>query len=236
MQRPVRNNLQKAANLFFVLFLLLCAVHVQSQDFTRIKARFSIKEKGADGSSTLTMGTVYYDLNLARIVYQVTFPAPEVLVIEGNLLHRVKDGKVESSPLAGPLAKHSVFHLALSGHLSHFGLQNSTYELVDTERDGELLITTWQPPKKDADKRGKLVLAQKNKLLHGLASYAPGNEQLASKQVFKNYLYVQGFAFPGEVLQIVYFDQGESTKITTYKDVELNESDGTWYNYVVPAE
>ena len=217
-----------------LLFALACCLAVAAQDLTRIQAEFSIKEKGTDGTASLTLGTVYYDKVLKKAVYRVRFPEPEVIVIQGANMYRVAEGKPTEHALAGELAEHSVFHLALSGHLPHFGLKGSAYTMSDMERDEDMVITTWEPPATKGAERGSVVLSQVDKRLHGLVSYKPGNKELAGKQLFRKYTAVGSVQFPTEVLQILYFDQGERTKLTTYKNIELNGTDDSWYDYAVP--
>ncbi len=224
------------ASYISTLLLLVAVVsgNATAQDMNRIKAEFSIKEKLPDGSSSLTLGTVYYDKTLRKVVYDVRFPEPEVIVIHGNSVYRISQGKPVQQVLAAQLAEHSVFHLALSGHLAHFGLQGSAYTMKDMERDGDMVITTWFPPKNDVAERGKLILSQTDKQLSGLISYKPNNKDIAGKQLFRKYGIFSGLMFPTEVLQLVYFDQGTSTKLTTYKQLELNGTEDNWYDYAVP--
>lgn len=151
-------------------------------------------------------------------------------------MYRMAEGAPVQQALAGQLAEHSVFHLALNGHLDHFGLKGSAYSMKDMERDGDMVITTWKPPKDDGVERGKLVLSQIDKQLHGLISYRPNNKDIAGKQLFRNYVSVEGLQFPSEVLQLVYFNEGTSTKLTTYKAMELNGTEDHWYNYPVPDQ
>jgi len=47
---------------------------VIGQHYFRMKADFSIKEKFGDGKMALTMGTIYYDRNYKKLVYDVKFP------------------------------------------------------------------------------------------------------------------------------------------------------------------
>lgn len=221
--------------IFLLLALSLSTGIVGAQDLNRIQADFSIKEKLPDGSSSLTMGTVFYDKTLRKTVYNIRFPEPEVIVIAGSSMYRIKEGKPVEQKLAAQLGEQSVFHLALSGHLPHFGLQGSAYTMSDMERDGEMVITTWTPPENDVAQRGKLILSQVDKQLHGLISYKSNNKDIAAKQLFRKYGFAGGILFPAEVLQLVYFDQGTSTKLTTYKEIQVNGKDDHWYDYAVPG-
>ena len=224
------------SSTLLLLFTCLLCTTLSAQDYNRIQAEFSIKEKGSDGSASLTLGTVYYDKQLKKAVYSVRFPEREVIVIQGRHMHRSADGQPAQQQLAGELAEHSVFHLALSGHLPHFGLQGTAYTMSNMEREDDMVITTWTPPKNDVGQRGKLVLSQVDKKLYGLVSYKPDNKDIAGKQLFRKYETVGGLQFPTEVLQILYFDQGERTKLTTYKNIKLNGTEDSWYDYPVPTE
>ena len=60
--------------IIFILTTLMLPNSVIGQHYFRMKADFSIKEKFGDGKMALTMGTIYYDRNYKKLVYDVKFP------------------------------------------------------------------------------------------------------------------------------------------------------------------
>jgi len=202
---------------------------------TRIQAGFSLKEKNADGTSNLTMGTVYYDKAIGKIVYDITFPSKEVLVMQDTNMYRIVPGKPAQRTGGMDMVGFSIFALALNGNLPYYGLQKTPFVMGTPAKEGDLVITEWLPPAKAKEKVGKMVVSQQNKQLFGLVSYTPNGEILA-KQFFRGYTQVQGLSFPAEIVQLLYTKGKEQKKITTYRDIHVNQlGDDAHYNYPVPA-
>jgi hypothetical protein len=93
------------------------------------------------------------------------------------------------------------------------------------------VITTWLPDKKLEKAFGKVVTSKKDNKIYGIAFYSPTNE-LIKKQFFKNYIKAAGLDFPTEVTEIHYLTSGRELKVTTYKNVVINELiNDEIYNY-----
>lgn len=207
--------------ILFFLMLLLPGITF-GQQFYRIKAEFSIKEKGSEGQAGLTKGTVYYDKNTKKVIYDITFPKPQQMVLEDTALHRLENGVLIASEKAESLVDFSIFHLALEGQLSNYGLRNSFYKVKDVKKDGDIVITTWEPIDRLKKYMGTIVMANKERKLHGLVFYKPEGD-MASKQFFQKYTFVRGLEFPTEITQIIYQDQGEKLMITSFKNIVVDE-------------
>jgi hypothetical protein len=222
--------------LFSTILLIICLANTSfSQQFFRIKADFSIKQKKANGESTLIMGKVYYDKNAQKIIYINTFPKKETDVLVDTVLYSIIDNKIISKNSTFFTYKYSIFHLALIGKLSTFGLDGSVYKLVKTEKEKDLVITTWQADGKAKEKLGKIILSTKNKKLHGVVVFDNKNK-IVMKQFFKNFVNVNGMDFPSEITQISYNASGkESYGITTYKNIVVDDiKEDNIYNFVLP--
>ncbi len=129
----------------------------------------------------------------------------------------------------------SVFNLALNGALEHYGLKNSPFKITDIEKTEQMVITTWTPPENMAKYFGKTVVSQKDKTLFGVVFFDP-EDHVKGKQFFKKYTTVDGVAFPTEVIQITPDLAKDYYKVTTYKNVKINEmSDETMYDFDVDA-
>ena len=210
--------------------LLSAAFTVNAQFYYRIQADISIKEKTND-YERLTMGTVFFDKHNRKLVYNITFPEPEVWVIQDTVMLRLVNDTVASRTPAHGMIDFSVFNLSLSGDLNYFGLDKSPYELSDTEATDGMVITTWQPPKEFAERMGQIKMAQKNKRLNGIIMYNTEGKIL-SKQFYKRYADISGLDFPTEIVQFSYLPYAQTTQITTFRNVMLNSKlNETYYNY-----
>lgn len=220
-------------------FLLVCLLVLPNfsigQHYFRMKADFSIKEKFNTGSYSLTMGTIYYDRTYKKIVYQVRFPEKESWVIMDTVFYKIKDNKLVLKQFIPILPASTMFESALANKLDNFGLENSFYKLEKVEKEADLVISTWMPEKKLQKAMGKIIISKKQNQLYGIAFYTPKNE-LVKKQIFKGYLKASGISFPEEITEILYKLGGKETKLTTFKNLVVNEmKNDAIYNLTIPA-
>ncbi len=207
------------------------------QQFFRVKADFSIKETLENGKSNLTMGTVYFDKSSKRMVYQIKFPRKETLLITDSNLYRIQEGKIIEQKPAFNILNFSIYNLALSSKMSNFGLDgNTAFKLVNVEKEDSLIISTWRPSLENLkDITGDILISQKKKQLFGLVFFNKDGK-LLSKQFFEEYKNFKGLEFPGNITQINYIDGKEYYKITTFKNVVVNDlNENTIYNFALPV-
>lgn len=217
----------------FILSSFFFSQISQGQEFYRIKTDFSIKEKTPDGKSQLIMGKAYYDKTARKIIYNITFPEKETIVVTDSFMIRIIDSKVIDKKRSQSTNEFSVFHLCLNGNLSNFGLKNSPYTIENIEKEEDMVITTWMPPVNYRHLLGKALLSQKEKKLFGLVLFNP-KDIVVGKQFFKKYINVNGLEFPSEVIQITYVDKQEFYKITTFKNITVDDiHEDNIYNYPV---
>ncbi len=181
------------------------------------------------------MGKVYFDNVHKKIVYDLSFPEKETWVIMDTALYKFeKQQFVEKRPSYG-LVETSIFNLTLNGNLTNYGLEKSSFTLSNVEQDEGLLISTWIPPIQFSGSFGKVLMANKNRELTGIIIYN-GNEEILSKQFFKDYQNVEGIDFPQEIIQFMYPGGIETYQVTTFKNILIDESNkDNIYNYPVPA-
>jgi hypothetical protein len=221
--------------LFFVVFTS------QAQQFYRIKADVSIKDKLSNGSFRLTVGKVYYDKTNLKVVYKLTFPQQETIIIKDTTLFKIsKDSVISQTVMAAN--EFSIFHLSLSGKLADYGINAGNaakiYKIskVEKDKDGRV-ITTWSVVEKQLMKTlGKIKMANVNKRLDAIAFYDV-NEKLLSQQFFKEYANINGVEFPKQVTQISYNTDGtQNIQQTTYKNIIIDQEDeNSIYNYPIPT-
>jgi len=180
------------------------------------------------------MGKVYYDKTVKKIVYNITFPEPETWVIQDTSFYRLKAKKVVSKQKSFLVPNSSIFHFALTGQLADYGLKNSLYKVEQVKKDGNMVISTWQPEAKLSKVMGKVVMSNVNKKLNGVVFFNTAGDIL-SKQFYKNYINVSGCEFPTEITQISYLKTGQNYQVTTYKNVVINQNgEEGIYNFAVP--
>ena len=217
---------------------MLLSKPMLGQQFFRVKADFSIKEILPSGKSSLTMGTVYFDKTAKRLVYQIKFPQKETIVVNDSLFYHFVDGNIIEKKPSLNILSFSIFNLALSSKMSNFGLDgNPAFKLVDVTKEDSLIISTWSPAvEKLKEITGNVLISQKKKQLFGLVFFDKDGK-LLSKQFFEEYKNFKGLEFPGIITQINFLDGKEFYKITTFKNVVVNDmNENTIYNYSIPVQ
>ena len=71
-------------------------------------------------------------------------------------------------------------------------------------------------------------MSQKNKLIFGLVSFHPDGS-IISKQFFEDYINVDGLMIPSKITQIALFKEKPEYKITTYKNIKVNNFEDSKY-------
>lgn len=219
---------------FLILFLGFSFCQVNAQKFYRIKGEYSIKAKSADGKSQLTIGKFYYDKNIKKLVYQNTFPQKETWVSSDTLVYRIINDKVESKYKSPPIGQFSIFHLVLTNQINNYGLKNSPFTIQKVEKQNDLVITTWLPPKNLAAIFGKVLISNKNNRLFGMV-FIDSKDKILRKQFFDRYQNFRGLEFPMEIVDITYTSDKENYQVTTYKNIEIDDvTEDYLYNFVIP--
>jgi len=200
-----------------------------AQYFFRIEADISMKSK-LENVNQLTMGRVYYDIKIKKLVYNIHFPEKEVWVVKDSTVSTYKNNQLLKQAKTLSLVQSTLFHLALEGKLHDYGLSKSVYKITKVEKDGDLVISTYSPPE-NYKSLGKVVLSTKDKNLYGVVFFSADNKIL-SKQIIKSYVTVSGLKFPSEIIQIYYKDNKEYYQVMTFKNVKVNNlQNENYYNY-----
>jgi hypothetical protein len=217
------------------LFICLSASQVKAQDIYRIKGRVSIKTI-SDSTSNLTIGNFYYDKTKQNIVYQITFPSPEIWVFADTTVYRFANDSLVSRDTSISLNDFSIFHMVLNHQLENYGLKNSVYHLADVELSKGLVISTWSPPAEADHILGDVVLSTKDKRLYGIV-FLNAEKELMRRQMFKEYTNLLGVAFPSKIHDVFFTEGFTMEQITTYSNISVNEKDNSkFYDFTLPAE
>ena len=209
--------------LLFSVIFLIPFLDFGQKAFSRIEAEITIKE--IDSTSRITTGKMFYDKNLGSIYYSIKFPTREVVVYTDSMIYRLNNDKVVENHKSATGLKFNIFNLVLNSQMEYYGLNSSSYELVNTKNDQDQIITTWKPKFKNKKYiSGKIVMSQKNKLIFGLVSFHPDGS-IISKQFFEDYTNVDGLMIPSKITQIAFINDKPEYKITTYKNLKVNNFD-----------
>jgi hypothetical protein len=190
--------------------------------------------RSSDGKSQLTMGTFYYDKNFGKLIYKNSFPNKDVWVTYDTIMFNIINDKVVNKLIVPPITIFSIYHLALTGQIKNYGLKGSGFTIQNIEKAKDMVITTWIPPARLKKMFGKVLTSIKSSRLSGIIFMdAQGN--IIRKQFFNNYSNIKGVEMPMEIIDQTYMKGTESTQVTTYKNIVIDEvADYIVYNYPIP--
>ena len=221
--------------LFLIIVFTVVPFHLCAQQFHRIKADYSIKYKDAQGNEVLQMGVVFYDINTKKIVMKNGFPVREILVQKDSTIYQIRNEHLMSSSKSYALADLSIYHLALTGNLTNYGLNKAGFTLDTVKNDKGLILTTWLPPQNLKYILSKILLSTKEKQLFGIVYLNP-NEKIIAKHLFRDYTNISGFDFPREVLVITYEGDKEVFNLTKYSKIVIDGTNNEeYYDYKIPS-
>ena len=225
--------MKRFISLLITLIYSLLSGHSFGQQFFRIKADITIERKNTKDTTEVYVGKAFYDKNLKKLVYQLTFPESEIWLFTDTNVVKVVNGKTIEHQSMMNIIDFTIFSLALNGSLNNYGMDNKSFIIKDIEKADSLVITTYEinNPKM---KGYQISLATKSKLLFGVA-YQNDSGEVVSQKFFEDYMNINGFQFPSKVTQIFYKDGKEAYEIDKYSNIKLNELDEeNIYNYIPP--
>ena len=222
--------------LLFSIITLMFSSPVIAQDHFRMSAEFTIKSKTLDGTQHLTIGTVYYDKNIKKIVFDVKFPQNETWVQQDTVLYKIRNNALLSKTGTIKMADFTIFSMALNGKLSDYGLKDSEFILSNVEKDGDNVISTWEPPKTYKDFMGKVMIMKKDDNISGIIFFNKEGE-IISRQFFRKYKNVNGMLFPTEIIVEKIIDGEKFYEITTYENITVDDyKNEDKYDYKIPVQ
>lgn len=177
-------------------------------------ADVTIKDKGV-ASDALVKARVYYDLNIQKTIYDVSFPSSETWAFFDTLMYRFSPEEEVQTIKTAPIAEFSLFHLCLTGKLENFGLNGDLMTEDGTELMDDQVITTYIPHKRIEKYVGKVLLSRKEGNLFVLIIYNSEGE-LAGQQFFMDYVNEGGLSVPSRIVQVTH-SKGEKF----YREIRL---------------
>lgn len=215
-----------------ICLLILINTTAFGQSFFRIECDISIKTKTVGGSGQLTLGKVYYDKNIQKLVYCIHFPENEVWVVKDSVAYTFKNNLLYQKDKINPFVQTTVFHKSLEGKFNDYGLKGSIYSIEKVEKDSNMVITTWKPPS-NAMYLGKIITSTVNNNLYGVV-IKNKVDVIVSKQVYKKYSVFKGIKFPTEIIQVMYKGTQEVYQVITLSNVIVNSlQNENYYNYPI---
>ncbi|MFA5329625.1 MAG: hypothetical protein WC384_17660 [Prolixibacteraceae bacterium] len=205
----------------FSYFCLLFAV-VYGQNSYRIKADITIKIKNSDSTFQYTKGTIRYDRNTKKVIYNISFPQKEDYISLDTLIYKYQNGKLISAKGSPLKPEFSIFHFILNNDISDFGLKNSSYKATNVEKKNDLIITKWAAPISPDFPLGNIIVSSKNKKLETVVIY---NKKgiIINRQIFKKYIFISGIEIPTEILAVNYFQGAKTYQIIQFDKILINE-------------
>lgn len=212
------------------LFLLFCfTLNVQAQFAYRMSADILTKTRLPDSTFQISKGKIHYDQNYRKIIFDFTFPQREKVVLFDTTMFRFVDDKLVETSQNMLIPHQSFFHYILSGNISNYGFDQSNFTAIKTERQKDLIVTTWEPPEDLQVLVSKVQVATKNKQLYSV-TIVDNEGKVMNRQILKNYHLIDGIDIPHEILMASYFEQSPMYQIITLDNVVLNEP-GNDYKY-----
>lgn len=216
--------------LLFAATFLLTGKAVLSQHFYRIESDISIKTRVQGGQGSLTLGRVYYDKTIEKLVYDIRFPEREIWVLRDSLSLIYRNDNLHNSETVNPFTATTIFHKCLEGSLSDFGLRNTLYRIEKVEKEDNMVITTWIPPSRSPG-MGQVITSTVDNNLYGVIIKNPAGDIL-SRQLFANYRTVGGLKVPSEITQVIYRNEDEVYQVITLDNIIINNfGNENLYNY-----
>ncbi len=217
--------------IFLICIICFLITSAYSQSSYRIKADITIKIKNQDSTFQYTRGTVRYDRNIKKVLYDITFPQRETYVSIDTIVYKFQQGKLVSTQGSPLKPEFSIFHFMLNNDISDFGLKNSSFRATNVEKSGELIITKWTAPALPDFPLGNILVTSKNKRLQSVVIQGKKGE-IISRQIFKKYTFINGIEIPTEILAVNYFAGRKTYQIIQFDHIQINEpGHDSDYNY-----
>lgn len=208
----------------FLLFVFVLAGFVtHAQMAYRMKADILTKSRMPDSTFQVSKGVMYYDQNHKKIIFHLTFPKKEEVVLCDTVMYVFENGALQSKTSNYLVPEQSVFHFMLSGKMANYGLEASSFKAVNVERKKDMVITTWEPPSQLKKLISKILVATQNKKLYSV-TMVDGEGTITNRQILKKYQLIDGLDIPTEILIATYFQRNPFYQIINLSNIVINEN------------
>lgn len=212
-------------NFFLLFFVILFSQNAKAQDYYRMSVDFTTKVKPHQGKANLTKGEIFYDKYTKELIYDISFPSNEKWVTQDSRIYKIKNDSIYYTEEIPSLNEFSVFHLSLNSSLSYYGLKEANFTISNVKKEGDLVISYWNIPPHVRKMVGSIAVAKKGNSLHSVVIMGP-EDNILSKQFFRDYIKIGGFEFPGKIIQIYYDETGnENYQVMEFENIVLNDTE-----------
>lgn len=221
----------KKAFVFWAVYILLFPISDSfgQRLYSRIESDISIKEIFPNGAKSLMLGKVFFDVESSSIVYDISFPEKETMVLRDSLVLSKKGDSIARRNSSSQLIDFSIYKLVLSGELKTFGLDQSKFMLGRISENAGEISSEWIP--KIENPPFRIIISQSQNKITGIALVNSEGEVM-NKQFFRKYEKIGRVSFPTEILEVSYTPQGVYKKMMKHSEIKLdNYSDESNNNY-----
>lgn len=209
--------------MLVLISTILLSTSGYGQDYFRIRADFSVKISNSNGTKNLTRGIVYYDKNIRDLIYDISFPRTEKWISRDTCLYKFSNDSLIQKVTIPSINEFTIFHLALNSRLNDFGLKNTVYQMNKVEKKGGMVLSYWKIPEKAKISIDHVVVAKKSNRLESVVM-VNSDQKIISKQFFRNYIKIDAFEFPAQIIQVLYDPEGrENYQVTEFRNIRIND-------------
>ena len=210
--------------ILFFLFVFSFDSNLFAQDYYRMSIDFTTKTKRDKGKFNLTKGRIFYDKYNKELIYDIHFPTKEKWIIQNSIIYKLINDSVYFTEEIPSINEFTVFHLALSSNLTYFGLNKAKFSINNIDKKGDLIISYWNIPPHIQNMIKTIAIARKENSLYSVV-VSGENNKILNKQFFKNYINIDGFEFPGIIIQIYYdVNNNKHYQVMEFKNIVLNDT------------
>lgn len=209
----------------FILCILLLQMNLDlsGQEYYRINADFTVKIRRSDGTMNLTKGTVYYDKNIQELIYRVSFPQPEIWVIADTSLFKFRADTLFERISIPSVNEFTVFHLSLNSGISDYGLKKAMFKVSKVEKMNDMVLSYWKIPDQVETSIDHVIVAKKENRLESVIMMGEESNVL-SRQFFRDYLKIDAFEFPQQIVQVLPDESGtDNYQVTEFENIVVND-------------
>jgi hypothetical protein len=232
-KKQMLKNLKFVITLLFTLFLVN-ALHAAplktlSLDFTRELTEDNITEHIA--------GTLHYDVQVVRVVVEVTQPLKQIMIVKDNVLEIYYPVEKQAFRFTSqgriplPFVESIIQSTQAEYGLTAIGYTLDRHDVVD-----RVLYTYWAPPKKAEDKLGPIILGMHDDRLISAEVKNP-NGHIIGRSRYQNHTKIGINYIPMTVTSTTYDEKSEvhQHEQIVYSNPQVNaEHTNTILNFMIP--
>jgi hypothetical protein len=211
--------MQRLLSLVLLIILSVCG---HAQFAYRMHANILTQTRLPDSTFQVSKGKINYDINHRKIIFDFSFPEKEKVILFDTLMYRYVNDTLVEETRNYLVPEQSFFHYILTENISNYGYDQTVFKTGGTERQGDLVITTWLAPEQLHEIVTKVLVATRRKQLYSVSILGP-DEEVINRQILKNYELIGGIEVPHEILMATYLDRGTTYQIIKLDNVILNE-------------